>query len=302
MENTSMINKAKFETILAGLIQRYQDRVQAVGKILIAMKAHQMIDQIHDIENDHIAFRTLGLPFLGIQSLEKIFLHYGYQKKDKYHFTQKKLDAYWYAPPYPHWPRIFISELRVQELSDRSQAIIQKYTQSIQSDSIHHINMDESESVIEWLHQSQWPVPSKADYQYLLSENEYTAWVIYNRYYLNHFTIAIHQLPAPYHDLKVFNEFIENLGIKLNTSGGKIKTSADGLLSQSSTIAELVEAKFADGKTLMIPGSYVEFAHRAVLPEYQHLPPEKITRQHRRDGFETDNADKIFESTYTQKK
>ncbi len=30
------------------------------------------------LENDHIAFRTLGVPHLGIASLEQVFLHYGY--------------------------------------------------------------------------------------------------------------------------------------------------------------------------------------------------------------------------------
>ena len=65
------------------------------------------------IENDHIAFRTMGVPHLGIASFEKIFLHYGYQKRDPYFFESKKLDAFWFSPPEPHFPRIFVSELRV---------------------------------------------------------------------------------------------------------------------------------------------------------------------------------------------
>jgi hypothetical protein len=47
-----------------------------------------------------------------------------------------------------------------------------------------------------------------------------------------------------------------------------------------------------------IPGSYVEFAERKVLPQFQHLPVSQIRREHRREGFEAGNADKIFESTY----
>ncbi len=66
--------------------------------------------------NDHIAFRTLGVPHLGMASLEKIFLANGYKKMDPYFFQEKKLDAYWYAPPTPAYPRIFVSELRVQDL------------------------------------------------------------------------------------------------------------------------------------------------------------------------------------------
>ena len=96
---------------------------------------------------------------------------------------------------------------------------------------------------------------------------------------------------------------LESGGIRLNDAGGKIKTSQDGLLRQSASVAAEIEAEFSDGQSgrvsKMISGSYVEFAERAVLPEFAHLAPEQIGREHRRDGFETSNADKIFESTYS---
>jgi len=69
-------------------------------------------------------------------------------------------------------------------------------------------------------------------------------------------------------------------------------------LLQSSTVAKLVQATFSNGETQLIPGSYVEFAERKVLPQFAHLPLEAIKREHRREGFEAGNADKIFESTY----
>ena len=52
------------------------------------------------------------------------------------------------------------------------------------------------------------------------------------------------------------------------------------------------------GVQKMITGSYVEFCERKILPQFKHLSRQKINREHRRDGFETGNADKIFESTY----
>ena len=94
------------------------------------------------------------------------------------------------------------------------------------------------------------------------------------------------------------SSFLEKHGFVLNNAGGKIKISPDGGLLQSSTVAHIVEAVFAGGRTAKIPGSYVEFAERKVLPEFAHLPPEAIGRQHRREGFEAGNADKIFESTF----
>src|SRR5690348_5405602 len=109
------------DNVLSGLMSRYQQRVPDVLAIINAMVKENIIRHANDIENDHIAFRTMGVPHLGIQSLEKIFLHYGYQKRDYYHFHEKKLDAYWYAPPLSQCPRIFISELRVKDLSPEVQ-------------------------------------------------------------------------------------------------------------------------------------------------------------------------------------
>ncbi|MDG1051892.1 MAG: DUF1338 family protein, partial [Flavobacteriaceae bacterium] len=134
----------------------------------------------------------------------------------------------------------------------------------------------------------------------LLKESEYASWVIYNRYYLNHYTISVHNLKKNYNTLKKFNRFLENIDIKLNDSGGFIKKSKDGLLLQSSTVANKVKAKFSDNINSLISGSYVEFAERKILPEYKNIPIEKIESKHRRDGFEASNADKIFESTYTK--
>ncbi len=133
----------------------------------------------------------------------------------------------------------------------------------------------------------------------MLNESEYAAWVIYNRYYLNHYTISVHDLPGAYAQLESFNEFVKSLGIQLNNAGGEIKTSGDGLLRQSSSVANQVEAQFAEGAIKKISGSYVEFAERSILPEFKDLDPSALLRKHRREGFEASNADKIFESTFT---
>src|SRR5450756_1367582 len=103
--------------VLDGLMDRYKTHVPDVGAIVAAMERHGLIARTADIENDHIAFRTLGVTPLGIASLEKVFLHYGYERRDRYDFPAKKVTAHWYAPPEPSFPRIFISELRVHELS-----------------------------------------------------------------------------------------------------------------------------------------------------------------------------------------
>lgn len=284
--------------VLKGLMERYQQRVPDVAAVIAAMIKEGIIQQADDIENDHIAFRTMGVPQLGVQSLEKIFLHYGYTKKDHYHFAAKKLDAWWYAPPEPQYPRIFISELRVNDLSEAAQDIIHRYTSEVKTDPVNTLSLDDAKAVDTFLHSSLWRTPTLADYQLLAAESEYAAWVIYNRYYLNHFTVSVHNLPTGYNTVADFNIFLEKHGFRLNDAGGKIKTSPDGNLLQSATVAGMITAEFAGGEQQAIAGSYVEFAERKVLPEFAHLPASEIGRAQRREGFEAGNADKIFESTY----
>ncbi|WP_143306682.1 DUF1338 domain-containing protein [Chitinophaga vietnamensis] len=284
--------------ILQGLMSRYQERVPDVAAVIAAMVKEGIISNANDIENDHIAFRTMGVPHLGVQSLEKIFLHYGYTKRDHYHFAAKKLDAWWYAPPAPQYPRIFISELRVNDLSKAAQDIIHSYTNEVTADPVDQLALDDAAAVDTFLHSGLWRTPTLADYKTLAAESEYAAWVIYNRYYLNHFTVSVHNLPAGYNTVADFNAFLERNGFLLNDAGGKIKTSPDGNLLQSATVARMIEAEFAGNEHYKIAGSYVEFAERKVLPAFIHLPPGEIRREHRREGFEAGNADKIFESTY----
>jgi hypothetical protein len=305
--------------VLDGLMRRYSERVPDVNKVTDAMITEEIISDRCDIENDHIAFRTMGVPQLGIQSFEKIFLHLGYEKRDFFNFEGKKLNAYWFSPPetngrrsagrhsagrhsagrHSAFPRIFVSELRVDDLTENAQRIIRSYTNEVKSDPADSLDLNDSVAVDKFLHQPLWRTPTWEDYEALQQESEYAAWVIYNRYYLNHYTISVHNLKNGYGTIQAFNTFLEGIGVKLNNAGGKIKISPDGGLLQSSTVAEMIDAEFADGVVRSIAGSYIEFAERKVLPQFSGITIDKIERIHRRDGFETGNADKIFESTFT---
>lgn len=285
--------------VMDGLMRRYRERVPDVMKTTKIMQDNGLIESFDSIENDHVAFRTMGVKNLGIASFEKIFLAYGYTKKEYFYFEGKKLNAFWFAPPSPLFPRIFVSELRVHDLPTDIQSIIYKYTSQVTTDPVDEIDLNDGYAVDAFLHQPLWETPTWEDFQKLQEVSEYAAWVIYNRYYLNHYTISVHNLPNGYSDIYKFNTLLEANGIKLNTAGGVVKVSPDGGLLQSSTVAEMIPARFADGSTHLIAGSYVEFAERKVLPEFAHLPETELKREHRREGFETGNADKIFESTFT---
>ena len=57
-------------------------------------------------------------------------------KKRFLFFENKKLNAYWYSHSDKNMPRIFISELRVDELSKETTEIIYKYTNQVTTDPV----------------------------------------------------------------------------------------------------------------------------------------------------------------------
>ena len=64
--------------ILDALFKVYESRVPDVRKITQAMTDKGMVESQMDIVNDHIAFRTMGVNNLGIESFEKIFTYLYY--------------------------------------------------------------------------------------------------------------------------------------------------------------------------------------------------------------------------------
>ncbi|KAG9140194.1 hypothetical protein Leryth_021753 [Lithospermum erythrorhizon] len=250
---------------------------------------------------DHFAFRTFGVDGHGIDSIAEFFLDFGYVRREELRFPAKKLKAYWFSPPkVAHsndgsgvngpLPRIFISELLVDQMSPQAQEIIRKYTKM----SGPGYKYSPIASALGYL---TWEKPLYSEFQQLARESEYAAWTVVNGYALNHLTISTHQLRSKLRNIKNLNKYIEDNGFKLNSEGGMLKVSPDGLLLQSSTVADSVSFQFSDGITESVPSSYIEFAERLILPQFQDLPEKEVKEFHRRDGFEVGNADKIFEST-----
>lgn len=56
-----------------------------------------------------------------------------------------------------------------------------------------------------------------------------------------------------------------------------LSVSPDGGLLQSSTVADSISFKFADGVIKSIPCSYIEFAERLVLPQFQNVPESEVS-------------------------
>nr|WP_136251410.1 DUF1338 domain-containing protein [Ningiella ruwaisensis] len=231
-----------------------------------------------DIVNDHIALRTFNIDKVNIDKLAAHFKAVGYTQGGEYDFAAKKLNALHFQHPDPEQPKVFISELRVDELSEEAQTIIHRMVEQIDPSSV----MDDN-----FLYSgTHWQV-SSADYKTLLAESEYAAWMAAWGYRANHFTVSVNHL-RNISELSEVNEILKQAGFALNTSGGEIKGGEDVCLAQSSTMADKAEVKFSD-KPMVIPSCFYEFAQRYRLPDgnlYQ--------------GFVAASADKIFESTNAQ--
>lgn len=246
------------------------------------------------ILHDHLAFRTYGVDGLGKDTFGSVLESFGYTRQDNLTFTAKKLLATWYSPPRDaagSLPRIFVSEIKVEQLSPRSQEIIQSYTSHLRNTSPVHIWTAALTNTL------MWRQPHVDDYHALLRESEYAAWVLVNGYSLNHTALSVHGLSGFDGDLLQFSEMLAAKGFKLNNEGGMIKVSPDGALLQSSTVADVLDFTFAGGQKAKVAGAYMEFVERKPLTRFAHLPRSELREEHRRDGFETSSADNIFAST-----
>ena len=261
------------DELFAKLWQEYvhfNPHAQAIHDLLVARG-----EAIH---NDHVAFRTFNDLRVNRDILAQAFLDFGYRSGGEYSFVEKKLDAIHLAPPEEGLPKVFISELRVQEFSPRLQQIVSKLIDQVDKKATRECDFSASGR--------PWNI-AYTDYETLRQESEYAAWLSAFGFLANHFTVDVGPMRT-FASLEQFNDFIKESGYLLNTSGGEIKGSPEDYLEQSSTLAGKVEVEFTDG-THEIPACYYEFARRYVQADGNRF-----------EGFVVKSADKIFESTDRQ--
>ncbi|WP_421654759.1 DUF1338 domain-containing protein [Leptothermofonsia sp. ETS-13] len=254
----------------------WQDYVQLAPQ---AARIQQVFrDRGEPIVNDHVTIRTLNLEPISLAALEPHLLAVDYQQFEPYQFPDKKFDAWSYIPPDETLPRIFLSELDCAALAPASQSILQQICLQSNPEQVNNI-------AIFWAGRLWQPI-SWSDYQTLLQESEYAAWVAALGLHANHFTLSVNHL-RQVSTLESVLQIIDELGIPLNEAGGRIKGSPAVLLEQASTLADQLPVEFADGEIHSIPTCYYEFACRYPIADgklYQ--------------GFVTTSADRIFESTH----
>jgi hypothetical protein len=234
------------------------------------------------IVNDHIAFRTFNHPAINVDALARVFLKNGYEFRGEYRFEQKKL----LAKHYEHStdvsaPRVFISELLVEEFSEYLRSRVAEWVSGIPQDLIHSDELIYAGNVS--------GTPSFEVYEKLRQESEYAAWLYVNGFCANHFTVSVNSLKK-FDTIQKVNAFLKSKGFLLNDAGGEIQGTPAELLEQSSIKAGMVPVTFSEG-TYHIPGCYYEFAKRY---------PDSDGKIY--SGFIAKSADKIFESTNFYKK
>ncbi len=246
-----------------------------VGIAPVAGKLRERFEAAGEVvKNDHVAFRTFDRGALALHALEPLILGLGYEFFEEYEFEQKKLRAKAYR--LEGWPRIFISELLVDELPEAARVIVERCAQAAPPEAAKDERVFFSGRL--------WPALRYDEYQRLADVSEYAAWLCALGMHANHFTVSVGDLKQ-LSSLEQVVDFVLAAGMAINTSGGAIKGTRADLLEQASTLADRLPVEFADG-SFEIPTCYYEFARR-----YPDASGKLF------DGFVTQSADKIFEST-----
>ncbi len=269
-----------------------------------------------NVANDHIAFRSLRLLLdspqgqvnLGIGYLEKIVQALGYVAAGEYTFAKTHLYARHYHHPQQeefNLPKLFISELIVDELPSNIAQIIYQTVSSFEYQLTSDVNfLLETEENIEIIAQQlqqiftrPWLPPRRSLVEEVNQVTQYGAWVLLHGYAVNHFTGYVNsQNTAKYPDIDTTASSLANLGVPMKA---EIEGNIACGLRQTATqaVTEMVTV-FDDnsGLEIQIPWTYAyyEIAQRYLV----EIEPGK---QVLFDAFLGSNAQELFEMTRLSK-
>lgn len=253
--------------------------------------------------NDHMAFRSFALqnPADGIFRVARPFEALGWQAETCYRFPEKHLAAVHLRHPNPGFPKVFVSELRVWELSAAARRRIERNVRprsgGLTGDDLRRLSSLEAPApgLLRRLaahFDRPWPAPERADVLDLDPESQYAAWTLLFGRRVNHFTASVnaHEAP-PLAD-------IEKTVAALRARGVPMKADIEGgrgsKLRQSATEAAPGDAPVRDrGRkgVLRWPYAYFELAERGRVVD---ADSGKRTRF---EGFLGGQAAQLFEMT-----
>ena len=263
------------------------------------------------VANDHIAFRSLRLLIdspqgqvnLGIDYLAQLAEALGYVATGEYNFALTHLYARHYHHPQQeefNLPKLFISELIVDELPTNIAQLISKTVSSIPNKltspltSISHDgNLETIAKQLQQVFTRPWQPPLHSIVEEVNQVTQYGAWVLLHGYAVNHFTGYVNRQNTPeYPDIDTTIRGLANLGVPMKA---EIEGNVACGLRQTATQAVTEMVTVLDdnsGAEIQIPWTY------AYYEIAQRYPVEvELGKQVLFDAFLGSNAQQLFEMT-----
>ncbi|MHC5740822.1 MAG: 2-oxoadipate dioxygenase/decarboxylase family protein [Nostoc sp.] len=266
------------------------------------------------ITNDHIAFRSLRLLVdtpqgqlnLGIDYLAQFAEALGYVAAGEYTFAQTHLYARHYRHPQQeefNLPKLFISELIVDELPPNIAQLISKTVSSILNKLISPINLLKDGNIeiiakqLQQVFTRPWQPPQRSVVEEVNQVTQYGAWVLLHGYAVNHFTGYVNGQNTPeYPDIDTTARALANLGVPMKA---EIEGNVACGLRQTATQAVTEMVTVLDdnsGAEIQIPWTY---AYYEIAQRY--LVEVESGKQVLFDAFLGSNAQQLFEMTRLSK-
>jgi hypothetical protein len=263
------------------------------------------------VANDHIAFRSLrllvdspqGQVNLGIDYLAQLDEALVYVATGEYNFALTHLYARHYRHPQQeefNLPKLFISELIVDELPTNIAQLISKTVSSIPNKltspltSISHDgNLETIAKQLQQVFTRPWQPPLHSIVEEVNQVTQYGAWVLLHGYAVNHFTGYVNRQNTPeYPDIDTTIRGLANLGVPMKA---EIEGNVACGLRQTATQAVTEMVTVLDdnsGAEIQIPWTY------AYYEIAQRYPVEvELGKQVLFDAFLGSNAQQLFEMT-----
>ncbi len=294
--------------LLESLWNRYISRVSYAKKYV-----DMVLEKGGKVVNDHIALRTFnthtGEQPEGIRAIKHILNYLGYVPIGKYEFKKKKLTAIHFEHPNEAFPKIFVSQLEVEQLPLWAQQIINRtvvdtpYLISDRSLELLAVLKEEgeipkvaAEALVLDLAQyfrRPWNAPVKEDVLKINDVSQYAAWTLLHGNSVNHFTAFINQQEVKeWPDLEATCKALEAAGIPMKDS---IEGEKGSKLRQSATqaVKEDVDVMGEDGpEKITWTYAYYELAERNYVEE------EGVRKLF--SGFLGEQAAHLFDMTRTR--
>jgi len=297
----------KAEQVLGKLLEELWEKYKT--RVPYAAQYEKMVcEKGGTVHNDHIAFRTFncqtGTQPPGVSAISRIFETLGYERKDRYDFTEKKLTAWHFEhKTNSDNPKIFISQLEVGQLSPEAQTIIKEAVKTahdpLTSTDLELLSaLQRGETIDEYTTQTlaeslvdffarHWDVPTRQAIEEVNKYSQYAAWTLLHGNSVNHFTAWINkQNVKEWPDIEATVEALRNAGIPMKKEFEGEKGSK---LRQSSTeaVMEKVECLETDGSIGKIDWSYA----------YYELAERGLADGKEFTGFLGEQATNLFEMT-----